>query len=144
MEILVVAVILLATVCLHGYSLVLVKLFKNTDSYQINYFQGLVFVVVDAVLFPYGVNNDQYHNPSVVEIFYAMIFMGIPITVGLIAFGSALLWTNKYGKLTPFMFVSIIFGYVVSVFRYGESVNVVCLLGTVAIVVGIVFNAREK
>ena len=70
--------------------------------------------------------------------------MGIPITMGLSAYVLALLLTKNYGTLTPFMFTSIIFGYLVSIFRYGEDVNVICLIGAVAIVVGIVFNVKNK
>ena len=70
--------------------------------------------------------------------------MGIPITMGLSAYVLALLLTKNYGTLTPFMFTSIIFGYLVSIFRYGEDVNVICLIGAVAIVFGIVFNVKNK
>ena len=66
------------------------------------------------------------------------------MTLGQLAYiGAILLWHN-YAILTPFMFTSIIFGYLMSVFRYGESINVVCLLGSIAIVIGIVFIVRCK
>ena len=73
-----------------------------------------------------------------------MIFMGIPITVGLLLFTYALFLTKNYGRLTPFMFFSIIFSYLVSILRYGENVNVICLIGAVAIVVGVVLLVRSK
>lgn len=70
--------------------------------------------------------------------------MGTPVTLGLIGFAASLLMATNYALLTPFMFTSIIFGYLVSVLRYNEPVNIVCLLGAVAIVLGIVFNVRNK
>jgi len=45
--------------------------------------------------------------------------MGTPITIGLLAYAEALLLTNNYAMLTPFIFTSIIVGYVVSLTRYG-------------------------
>ena len=46
--------------------------------------------------------------------------------------------------LTPFIFTSIIVGYIVSLVRYGEEVNEVCLVGVVFIVVGIIMIVRNK
>jgi drug/metabolite transporter (DMT)-like permease len=69
---------------------------------------------------------------------------GLPLTLGQLCYIASLLICHDYGMLTPFMFTSIIWGYVVSVFRYGETINVVCLFGAVAIVVGIVFIVRCK
>ena len=46
--------------------------------------------------------------------------------------------------LTPFIFSSIIVGYVVSIVRYGEEINEVCLVGVVTIVVGIIFIVRTR
>jgi len=70
--------------------------------------------------------------------------MGTPITLGLLAFAAALLMSSNYALLTPFMFTSIIFGYVVSIVRYNEEVNFICLLGAIAIVLGIIFIVRNK
>jgi len=46
--------------------------------------------------------------------------------------------------VTPFMFAGIPFGYLLSVIRYNEEVNSICLFGSVAIVVGIVAIIRAK
>jgi drug/metabolite transporter (DMT)-like permease len=70
--------------------------------------------------------------------------MGVPITVGLLAYAEALLMTKNYALLTPFIFTSIIVGYVVSITRYGEEVNEVCLVGVITIVIGILFIVRNK
>jgi drug/metabolite transporter (DMT)-like permease len=52
--------------------------------------------------------------------------------------------THNYGMLTPFQFSTIIVGYLVSIFRYDEKVNFICALGTVAIVLGVIFIVRCK
>ena len=52
--------------------------------------------------------------------------------------------STNYGTLTPFIFTSIIFGYVVSVVRYGEDINMICVVGALAIVMGIVNIVRNK
>jgi drug/metabolite transporter (DMT)-like permease len=59
-------------------------------------------------------------------------------------FINALLMTKKYGVVTPFMFTNIVVGYLLSVFRYGEQVNPICLAGALGIVMGVVCIVRYK
>ena len=58
------ALILLVIVCLHGFTVVLTKIFKNTDTIQINYSQGVLYTFVNAVLLPFGWSDATYHNPT--------------------------------------------------------------------------------
>ena len=119
MTLLVAALILLAIVCLHGLTVVLTKILTDTTSLHINYSQGVLYTFVGAILFPFGWADPTYHKPNMFETVKAVLFMGIPISVGLILWSYALLLTKNYGTLTPFMFTAIIFGYLVSIFRYG-------------------------
>lgn len=66
------------------------------------------------------------------------------MTIGQLSYIGALLICHHYAMLTPFMFTSIVVGYLVSVLRYGEEVNLICLVGAFAIIIGIVFIVRSK
>ena len=120
------------------------KKLRNSNCLHINYSQGVMMVMMNGLILPAASHNSDYHYPSLSEAALGLLLMGTPVTLGLLAFAAALLMSHNYALLTPFMFTSIIFGYLVSVVRYGEQVNWVCLLGAVAIVVGIVFNVRNK
>ena len=136
--------IMILFMCLHGFAIVSTKKLKETTTVHINYFQGMLYVMANGVMLPFVQGDEKYHWPQMAEVIKGMIFMGIPITLGLLAFTYALLLTKNYGRLTPFMFTSILFSYMVSVLRYGEGINVICLMGAAAIVVGIVCLVRSK
>ena len=129
---------------MHAYGVVLTKKLKNTNGIQINYYLGLLVLFQGAPLVPYGFSDPQYVTPTMSEFLTLLILGGIPMTLGQMFYILALTLTPNYGMLTPFMFTSIIFGYLMSIFRYGESVNVICLIGAVAIAFGIVFIVRCK
>ena len=57
---------------------------------------------------------------------------------------SAFVMTKKLGMVTPFQFSNIILGYVVSIVRYGEDVNIICLIGGIAIILGVIFIVLLK
>ena len=97
-----------------------------------------------AFLFPYAFGNKDYHFPTMSELFIAFALTGLPLTIGQLMIISSLTITKNYGMLTPFMFTNIIVGYLVSIFRYEEKVNGICLFGAVAIVIGVVFIVRNK
>ena len=138
------ALILVTIHFIHGYGVVITKKLKQTNSIHVNYVQGLLIAFSSAILIPFAYNDQSYHRPTMWEFGQSIIFSGIPLTMGQLMFVGALLICHDYGMLTPFMFTSIIFGYLMSVIRYGQSVNVICLLGSVAIVFGIIFIVRCK
>ena len=59
------------------------------------------------------------------------------MTIGQITFIGATTMTKNTGVLTMFGFVSVIVGYVVSVFKYNEAINPVCIFGAVFILIGL-------
>ena len=138
------SMILLAQVCLHGYAVVMTKVFTNTNSIHINYSQGVLLVIVNGLIYPFTSSDSDFNQPTPWQAAEAALLMGVPVTFGLLAFAAALLMTTNYALLTPFMFTAIIFSYLVSVIRYGQEVNIVCLFGAIAIVTGIVNNVRNK
>jgi drug/metabolite transporter (DMT)-like permease len=138
------AVLYTVVMCAHGYSFVTTKKLVNTNAVQISYHLGVIIVFSSAVLMPYALNDGDYNVPSIGELAEAVVVTGLPMTLGQLAAMSSLLITHNYGMLTPFQFSTIIVGYLVSIFRYDEKVNFICALGTVAIVLGVIFIVRCK
>lgn len=69
------------------------------------------------------------------------------MVMGMFCFITAVTLTKNTGVLTMLLSLSVIFGYLVSIFRYGEQVNPISSLGTVLIIFGlsrIVFNKEPQ
>jgi drug/metabolite transporter (DMT)-like permease len=128
----------------YSYGQVLIKKLKNSSSLEIMYFQHMVLLFASALLLPIGLQDDNFNKPSFSDLFKLSIFTCIPLCLGGLGINQALLMTNNYGLVTPFMFSSIISGYLVSVIRYGEEMNMVSLFGTISIVLGVTFIMRSK
>lgn len=52
-------------------------------------------------------------------------------------FSQALVLTKKHGVMTMTTFTSVIWSYLLKIFRYDEIVNWICVFGTLLIVGGI-------
>ena len=141
---LVAAFILTIIMCLHGCAVLITKKLVNTHSFQVLYFSGLLILLSSALLYPYASEDPTFHEITMLEFFMGLLLTGLPVTFGGLFMIKALLTTNNYGVLTPFMFCSILVGYMISVVRYDEKINIICLVGAIAIMTGIVFVARCK
>jgi drug/metabolite transporter (DMT)-like permease len=108
------------------------------------YFQNMVLLFATAILLPVGLKDENFYKPDFSDLLKLAIFTCIPLSLGQLAVNQALLMTNNYGLVTPFMFSSIISGYLISVIRYGEETNIICLTGTISIVLGVTFMMRSK
>ena len=62
----------------------------------------------------------------------------------MLGFNGAVTLSHRYGLVAPFQFAAIIVGYLISVLRYGEPLNIICVTGTIAIVVGVIFVLKYK
>lgn len=59
------------------------------------------------------------------------------LSISSISFIGAITMTKNTGVLTMFMFVGVIVGYMISVFKYNEAINPICIIGTVLIIYGL-------
>lgn len=64
--------------------------------------------------------------------------------IGQLCYIGALVLTKNLGLITTLSFSSIIMGNLVSVLRYGEKVNIVSTIGSLCIIIGIVFIVKLK
>lgn len=76
------AVVLLGAFCLHGYAVVMTKIFKNTNTIHINYSQGVLLTMVNGLLLPYASSDTDYQSPTMGQTVQAMVLMGVPVTLG--------------------------------------------------------------
>jgi len=113
------SLVILGTMVCHAFGVVITKKLRDTNGTQINYFLGVLLLVQVGPLAPYGFSDPQYVVPTLGEFMVLMVVGGIPMALGQMFYIVALTLTPNYGMLTPFMFTSIIFGYLMSVFRYG-------------------------
>ena len=138
------AVFFTLIMCLHGYAIVTTKKLINTHFIQINFILGSLILTSSAILAPSALNDPNYHRPTKLEMVYAFFLTGIPMVLGQFMGISAMIMTKKLGMVTPFQFTNIVLGYLVSIFRYNESVDIICLIGGMAIILGVVFIVRYK
>ena len=127
---------------LHGFAIIATKKLISTHMIHINFFLGSLVLFSSAILMPSAMANADYHKPTSEEMLYAFFLTGIPMVLGQYMEVSAFLMTKKLRMVTLFQFSNIILGYVVSIVRYGEDVNILCLIGGVAIFLGVVFNIK--
>jgi len=111
--------IVVCTMCLHAFGVVITKKLQNVNGIQINYHLGLLCLFEVGPIAVFGFNDPSYNSPTMQEFLICMILGGIPMAIGSTFYIIALKLTSNYGMLTPFMFTSIIFGYLMSIFRYG-------------------------
>lgn len=99
---------------LHGYAVIITKKLVNVSSIQICFFQGLLTLISSSLLILFEENNESYTDIDMWLTIKCLIFSGIPMTLGQL------------------------------IFRYGEKVNFISTIGSIAIIVGIVFLVRLK
>lgn len=59
------------------------------------------------------------------------------MTFAQITFIGATTMTKNTGVLTMFVFVGVIVGYFISVFKYNEAINPICIVGALFIILGL-------
>lgn len=129
---------------IHGFAVVSTKKLICTNALQINYMLGVLLIIACSVLLPSALADPNYHRPTFSEILEAIVFTGIPVSFGQLLGISAFLMTKKLGMITPFQFSNIVLGYLISIFRYDEDINVICLVGGIMIILGVIFIIRFK
>ena len=130
--------------CLHGYAVVTTKKLIETNTIQLNFILGCLILLSSAVMMPSAMADPNYHKPTNIEMLYAFLFTGMPMALGQFIGVSAFIMSKNLGIVTPFQFSNIILGYLVSVLRYDEKINVVCLMGGIAITLGVIFILKYK
>jgi drug/metabolite transporter (DMT)-like permease len=123
-----------------AYGQISLKKCVNVHSIQINFNFGIVLTVISTLLYPIFVTNPMPMS----KIYLALILCGAPIAVSNLLYVHAMRINKNTGLLNLLMFLSVVVGYGMSIFRYGESVNIICLLGSLMILLGLMKTFLQK
>lgn len=66
------------------------------------------------------------------------------MAMGNIMYIYALMINKNTGLVTICISSAVVVGYVISVFRYNEAINLICLAGSILIVVGLIVALTAK
>lgn len=97
-----------------------------------------------AILFPLIETEHSFAKMDFTGFLKALVFSGLPMGIGQLCYIGALVLTKNMGLITTLSFSSIVMANLISVFRYGEKVNFISTIGSIFIIVGIVFIVRLK
>ena len=106
-----------------AYAIVLTKKIK-ANTYQINFFMGIVIQFSGVFMYPFTKNNANY-----TQIILGILLTGIPLSLGQTIYIAALRMSRNAGLVSITGFVTVGISYLISIFRYHEKPNVVTSLG---------------
>lgn len=131
---LLVSVVLILSTFGWAVSIVIVKKVRNSTHYHLNFQYGYMMVMAAGLLY----QNTQVSDDFKLEAFlWSLLYQGLPLAVGQTFFSNALRLTKNHGITTMVGFIGVILGYLVKIFRYKEELNMVCVIGSVLIMLGV-------
>jgi hypothetical protein len=99
-----------------AYSLIVVRKVQGHSHWTINFNYGIIMTMISAL--SYSVYSDKVISNNPIMFVYLMLRLGMITAIGQIFFMTALLLTKKAGEVSIIGFVSVIFSYFISVWRY--------------------------
>lgn len=90
-------------------------------------------MLTSGLFYPFSGENRQGFSTILTSIFTT----GIIMVITQLLFISAFALTHEHGRLSVMTFSTVIMSYIISIFRYHESVNIIATLGTGLTVFGI-------
>ena len=111
------------------------KKIKQVSTFQCNFNFGYVLTIFASVIYQLAGEKDFENNGFL--FFKCIIFQGLVLAVCQIFYMHALLLTSKVGIMTMVGFVGVVFSYFLSIFRYGEQINYLCVIGTILVIYGV-------
>ena len=94
--------------------MVLTKQMVDINCVQINFHFSSLIMFSTGILYPLYVPQ----RFDISKILWALLYVGLPISVAGFMFNAALTMSNKTGALSISIFLSVIIGYFISIFRY--------------------------
>lgn len=119
---------------LWAYGLLRVRTFHKNNHTYVNFHLGVMFSITSGFLYPY-----QAQQKTSLWILFMSIFMvGLPMAIAQLVFVAGLGLNKKTGQIVILTGLPVIVGYVVSYFRYGETLQSLELMGSIMILIGLV------
>ena len=102
---------------------------------------GITILFISGI----GVSMDASRTPKDIGIyFWAFIFTGLPATIATHYYAKGMMLSKNTGILAMSMTLSVILSYMVSIFRYGEQINPIAVMGSISIILGIAMTIFLK
>jgi hypothetical protein len=98
-----------------AYGQISLKKCINVHSVQVNFHFGIVLTIISAFLYPIFVTNPVPMS----KIYLALLICGAPIALSNLLYVHAMRINSNTGLLNLLMFISVVVGYGLSIFRYG-------------------------
>jgi drug/metabolite transporter (DMT)-like permease len=116
-----------------AYGLLRVRTFYKNTHVHVNFHLGLLLVFSAGFLYPIKVK----HPSSLWTLFIGLFMTGLPLALGQLVFVAGLGLNKKTGQLIILTGIPVFIGYLVSYFRYGESIKPMEAIGSTLILVGL-------
>ncbi len=123
-----------------AYGTIVIKKIVELNSLHINLHFGIFTTIVNALLYPIFVTDPK----PVLTICYGFFLCGIPMAIGNILFIHGIKISTNTGLTTICISSAVVVGYLISVLRYNESINYICLMGSLCIVAGLIVALTAK
>lgn len=118
---------------LWAYGLLRVRTYYKNNHTYVNFHLGLMFTVVSGVMYPYQVKT----KTDVWILGKSVLMTGLPLALGQLASVAGLALNKKTGEIVILSGLPVFVGYLVSYFRYGESIESFELVGSILILIGL-------
>ena len=106
---------------------------KNAVENNLNF--GVILTLTAGVIFFLYPENKYSEDPWMM--LKCMVYQGVPLAVSQHFFMLALVLSDKSGIITMVGFVGMVFSYFLSVIRYDESLNWICVVGALLVTLGV-------
>ena len=130
-------VMMILTVC-WAFGLTITRQVTGTSTSKSNFNFAYIMIFLAAILYQMNSTTQALHG-NIFLMVKCLLFQGIPLAIGQFFMMHALLLTQKTGIMSMIGFTGLAFSYFLSIVRYGEEVNWICLSGTIFVLVGVAF-----
>jgi hypothetical protein len=131
---LLVALFFLVVTIVWAYAVVLTKSLKNANVVHVNFHLGMILIAYNAIGLYYHPNSEPTTFWIQLEV---LAKVSIPLSLGSMLYIASLFITKKSGNITMVGFVTVFWSYLISIVRYSETPNVLGVVGSICIGVGL-------
>jgi len=89
-------------------------------------------MIFTGLLYPFSTTSLAWD-----QFICCILFQSLPLAFCQAFFMSALLLSKKIGVISMVGYVGVAFSYFISIIRYGEPFNFICLIGTIFVATGV-------
>lgn len=130
--------VFLGVVWMWGFGVVTTKK-AQANTFQVNFIMGFCMLFSGAMVYPFSESRS-----SVSVLLFSFLLTAMPLVVSQWLFIGSLTMTKDTGTLNMMNFWSIFVGYLVSIFRYNESPNLITTLGILLVFGGVWLTIFKK